>query len=218
LIDPNLIVILGTIEPRKNIRPVLQMLGKYPHFAADFRFVFVGRIGWGEDLTQLLRETNCLDLASAGKIYFSGFLPDVVKSKLLAAATLVVYPSHFEGFGLPVLEALAHGAGCLTTRSSSIFEAGGDEAFYFDPFDLDDFERKFITSIRQVRLEGPTGRARRRTAARRASWSDTYRSIVGAIRDTVKTTELSSGGYPTCQLGEKLSIERRPLSAKSRGH
>ena len=175
------VLVLGTIEPRKNVEVVLSHLGEHREMLHRMRFVFLGRFGWGEPIDALLRRHQLLDEARAGLVVFPGFVAESVKNALIENARLLVYPSLFEGFGLPVLEALSLGVPCVTTRSSSIPEVGGDVCAYFDPDLPGDFGRVLTRTLTELRLGGRDGASARRTQAARYSWSASYGRIVDAI-------------------------------------
>ncbi len=94
---------------------------------------------------------------------------------------MVIYPSLFEGFGLPVLEALAAGVPCVTTRSSSLPEAGGPCAYYFDPFTTGDFDRALMAALLDLRMDREGTRARALAWASGFSWERTFARMMSAI-------------------------------------
>jgi glycosyltransferase involved in cell wall biosynthesis len=151
-IPEDFILILGTIEPRKNIDVVLSYIERNPEILIKYKFVFVGRNGWGETFEDKFKQ---LDIAENLKenILHLGFISHDLKVMLLKAAKLLIYPSVYEGFGLPVLEAISNATPVLTTISSSIPEVGGNVSYYFDPYSLDDFERSFKEVISDIENE-----------------------------------------------------------------
>jgi glycosyltransferase involved in cell wall biosynthesis len=98
-------LVLGTIEPRKNAGQVLRFIKEHPGFLKQHKFVFLGRFGWGTTIEEQISHFGVGDAYSSGRIVFPGFVSDYVKCLLLRDAELVIYPSLFEGFGLPLLEA-----------------------------------------------------------------------------------------------------------------
>ncbi len=171
------VLVLGTIEPRKNISQVLAFLADQPHVLRALRFVFLGRHGWGDPVETLLDRHGLHAAFDAGRIVFPGFVSEAAKHQLLAHARLLIYPSLFEGFGLPVLEAMAYGIACLTTRSSSLPEAGGAVCHYFDPFLPGDFGRGLAAALG----DSPAQRAARRAHAASFSWARTWSLMTGAV-------------------------------------
>ena len=136
------ILILGTREPRKNVMLVFDMLAADPGLLDHTRFVFAGKMGWLEEqhaLPAILEPAR-----DAGRILFTGFVDDFTKYRLLAGAQATLYPSLFEGFGLPVLESLSAGTPCIASWSSSIPEVGGTVCTYFDPLSARDMRRALL--------------------------------------------------------------------------
>lgn len=133
------IFVLGTLEPRKNVGIVLDLLQRDPKLADGHRVVFGGRVGWGDAFERQLERRGLSALAENGRIVQTGFITEIVKYRLLKHASAVVYPSLYEGFGLPLAEAISLGAPAVTTASSSLPEVGRGFARYFDPDSLDSF-------------------------------------------------------------------------------
>ena len=133
------VLILGTREPRKNVMLVFEMLASHPALLDSHRFVVTGKMGWLEEQHAL--PANLEPARAAGPILFTGFVDDFTKNRLLAGAQATLYPSLFEGFGLPVLESLSAGTPCAASWSSSIPEVGGACCTYFDPLSAGDMRR-----------------------------------------------------------------------------
>jgi glycosyltransferase involved in cell wall biosynthesis len=137
-VEPYLLV-LGTREPRKNIMKVFDLLEHDPGLLEANRVVFAGKMGWLEEQHALPRALE--RFVESGRILFTGFVSEPQKYALLRHAQATLYPSLFEGFGLPVLESLSVGTPCVASWSSSIPEAGGEVCAYFDPLSAADFSR-----------------------------------------------------------------------------
>jgi glycosyltransferase involved in cell wall biosynthesis len=136
------ILILGTIEPRKNIDIVLKYLEKNPEILKKYKFVFLGKNGWGITFEDKFAQLN-IDEDLKKNIIHLGFVSEDLKNILIKAAKFLIYPSIYEGFGLPVIESIAAGTPVLTTISSSIPEVGGDVSYYFHPYSLESFAKAF---------------------------------------------------------------------------
>lgn len=125
------IAFLGTLEPRKNL-PAL--VAAYTALAAetddpDFpTLALAGGAGWDKELDEAQSRVH-----SPGRLVHPGFIPDRLLPAFLGASRLMVYPSLGEGFGLPVLEAMASSAAVLTTRRLALPEVGGDAVAYSEP-------------------------------------------------------------------------------------
>jgi glycosyltransferase involved in cell wall biosynthesis len=125
------ILYVGTIEPRKNLTALLEAF-HYLLATHDLRLVIVGKKGWlYEGFFRRLRE-----LGLEGQVIFTGYVPDEDLPAIYSAADLFVFPSLYEGFGLPVLEAMACGVPVICSNTSSLPEVAGDAAFLVDPADV----------------------------------------------------------------------------------
>jgi glycosyltransferase involved in cell wall biosynthesis len=127
-------VVIGTIEPRKNLALLLRALQREELRKSDLKFVVIGKVGWLVD--QFL---DTLTPAQRERIVFSGFVSEFIKYRLIAAAEFLVFPSLYEGFGIPALEALSLGKPVLAAHTSSFPEVIGPAGVYFDPLSLDEF-------------------------------------------------------------------------------
>ena len=122
---------VGTLEPRKNLRRLLQAYAAAPPGtpAAELSLVLTGGRGWLEDdLNIYIRE-----LGIADRVILTGYVSDSELAWLYAHCYAFVYPSLYEGFGMPVLEAMSLGAAVITSRTTSLPEVGGPAARYVDP-------------------------------------------------------------------------------------
>jgi glycosyltransferase involved in cell wall biosynthesis len=161
------VLAVGTLEPRKNLpRLVAAYAALAPEVQAAHPLVVVGGSGWrtGETLTALRSLGDRCELL--------GHVPDAELVELYRRCAVFCYPSLQEGFGLPVLEAMAAGAAVVTSNASSLPEVGGDAVVYVDPLSV-----AAITSALGGLLADPDERARigahARTRAQRFSW-DTF--------------------------------------------
>jgi glycosyltransferase involved in cell wall biosynthesis len=123
---------VGTIEPRKNLSRLLEAVGRLRLAGEDVRLVVVGGKGWLYE--GFFRRLEELRLGQA--VQLPGYVPDADLPAVYSGARLVVVPSLYEGFGLPVLEAMACGAPVVCSHASSLPEVGGGAVRYFDPDDV----------------------------------------------------------------------------------
>ncbi|GMR19027.1 MAG: glycosyltransferase family 1 protein [Patescibacteria group bacterium] len=126
------ILYLGTLEPRKNIVSILKAYANLES-RGDFNLVLAGKKGWMYN--EIFRQVE--DLGIEEDVIFTGFVPDEDKPVLLSAAEVFVYPSFFEGFGMPVVEAQACGTPVVTSNTTSLPEAAGGAALLVDPHQVD---------------------------------------------------------------------------------
>jgi glycosyltransferase involved in cell wall biosynthesis len=136
-------LMLGTIEPRKNIALIFAWLKKNQNLLKRFRFVFAGRHGWGPSFADYVKESGLSEEVESGRIVYLGYINEALKATLIVGAQAIFYPSIFEGFGLPVLEAMALGTPVIASCSTSIPEVLGDTGYYFDPYSVESLDRAF---------------------------------------------------------------------------
>jgi glycosyltransferase involved in cell wall biosynthesis len=127
-------VVVGTIEPRKNLTLLINALSLPEIARSDLRFLIIGRKGWLVDkfLADLTPEQR-------DRLVFSGFVSEFIKYRLIKNAVFMVFPSLYEGFGIPALEAMSLGKPVLASRTSSFPEVIGDGGIYFDPLSPTEF-------------------------------------------------------------------------------
>jgi len=151
------ILSVGTIEPRKNLTSLLGAYRALKNQGAEWKLVIVGKKGWlYEGFFSRLRE-----LGLENEVIFPGFVPDEDLPAFYSAADLFVFPSLYEGFGLPVLEAMACGAPVITSNTSSLPEVAGEAALLVDPTSVEELAggmRRVLESKElrdELRAKGP---------------------------------------------------------------
>jgi glycosyltransferase involved in cell wall biosynthesis len=158
------VLFTGTIEPRKNLAGLIRAMRRLP----GVPLVVAGPSGWGESLGQVPEWVRLL-----------GFVPEPDKPALLAAASVVAYPSLWEGFGLPVLEAMAQGTPVVTSAGTSTEEVAGGAAVLVDPSDDD----SLAEGIRRALADPSPLRAAGLARAAAMSWDRTVEQVVAAYRE-----------------------------------
>lgn len=134
-INKEYILFVGTIQPRKNIEKLIKAFSKIDK---DIQLVIVGKKGWlYEDILKAPEKYRV-----ENKVKFLDFVDDEELPILYKNALCFVLPSLYEGFGLPVLEAMKNSCPVLISNVSSLPEAGGDAAEYFDPEDVTEISKK----------------------------------------------------------------------------
>jgi len=127
----------GTIQPRKNLKRLIEafrlMLARDSDL--DLNLVLAGPMGWGHDEV-VNAAANCN--GSRGAVTFAGMLPDAELALLIKGASLVAIPSLYEGFSLPMVEAMACGTPTIASSTSCLPEISGQALAYFDPLSVDD--------------------------------------------------------------------------------
>jgi glycosyltransferase involved in cell wall biosynthesis len=123
---------VGTLQPRKNL---LRLVEAFAMIAPDYpgQLVLAGRKGWLYD--EIFERVQQLNLGE--RVKFPGFIPEEDKAALIRGARLYLYPSLYEGFGLPLLEAMACGTPILTSNLSSMPEIVGEAALLVDPHQVE---------------------------------------------------------------------------------
>ena len=159
------LLFVGTVEPRKNLRGLVEAVGRLDD---PLPLVAAGSDGWGD-----------VDIPSGGDIRFVGFVPAADLGGLYAGAEVFCYPSEREGYGLPVLEAMAQGTPVVTSRGTATEEAAGGAAVLVDPLDSDDIARGITEARRLRRSLAEKGLER----ADKASWAETARLTAEAYRE-----------------------------------
>ena len=140
----------GTIQPRKNLKRLIEafrlMLAKNPDL--DFDLVLAGRLGWAsDDIVSAAAKT-----IGRGRVIIAGILPDSDLSLLIKGATLAVVPSLYEGFSLPMVEAMACGVPTIASSTSCLPEISGKALVYFDPLSVEDMAASMEAVLRDSEL------------------------------------------------------------------
>lgn len=167
------VLAIGTIEPRKDyVSLVKAMAAIWPIFP-DLRLVIAGPSGWGRDaLDQTIAE-----LGVADKVHLAGYVSEAAKADLLAGAEVVAYPSLYEGFGFPVLEAMQAGVPVVSTTVGSIPEVAGRAAILVEPQDPSALAGALLSALEDDALRSRLAEAGRRQAAS-YSWDTTVDRLV----------------------------------------
>lgn len=179
--EPYLLAV-GTLEPRKNLGRLLAAYRRLKKRRPGApRLVLVGGMGWrANGLNRTLGQH--LD---AGDVEWKGYLPEPALSELYRNAAGFVYPSLYEGFGMPVLEAMAAGCPVVTSRGTAMAEVAGDAAILTDPEDIEDMEQAIERLIDDGRLTSEM-KAAGLQRAKGFTWEATARQLKEAVETAVK--------------------------------
>lgn len=197
------ILFVGTIEPRKNVDGLLQAFHhlREKYGERDTGLVIAGGRGWLYDEIEQLIER--LDLN--GSVYLLGRVPDEDLHRLYVAARAHVHPAHYEGFGLPPLEAMACGTPTIVSNVSSLPEVVGDAALLVNPENWEEIavamhrllvDDDLHAELRQKGLE----------RARHFSWSLTARRTLEVYRQVAESraVAIASGAPASTRTGPRL--------------
>jgi len=149
-ISDRYILFVGTIQPRKNIERLIEAFATTLKVNKDtmLQLIIVGKRGWLYE--SILRKPK--ELGIEGKVIFLDFAPDEELDFLYKNALCYCLPSLYEGFGLPILEAMKRGCPVITSNISSLPEAGGEAALYVNPESVEDIANKINELINDETL------------------------------------------------------------------
>jgi glycosyltransferase involved in cell wall biosynthesis len=168
-LDRPTILYLGTLEPRKNVPILLRAFDRIAE-ESGAELVLGGAEGWLTDaLHQTLTATRWRD-----RVRLTGFIPEADLASWLSAADCFAFPSRYEGFGLPPLEAMACGTPVVSSTSSSLPEVLGDDALLVDPDDVEGLGDALARVLGNAALAADL-RKRGLARAARYSWTETAR-------------------------------------------
>jgi glycosyltransferase involved in cell wall biosynthesis len=172
------VLAVGTIEPRKDYPTLVTAFGPVAADHPDVALVIVGGDGWGAEAFAAAVEASPV----RSRIVRPGYLDDQDLATTLGHASVLAYPSRYEGFGFPPLQAMAAGVPVVTTAVGAIPEVVGDGALLVDPSDPDGL----AAALSQVlaggaEVDGLVARGRRRSAA--FSWDACARGLADLYED-----------------------------------
>jgi glycosyltransferase involved in cell wall biosynthesis len=170
---------VGTLQPRKNIPLLLEALALLPD--KSLHLVLVGGKGWLYD--EIFARITALDLTQ--RVHFAGYVPDELLPLWYNAAELLIFPSVYEGFGFPVVEAMACGTPVLAANTSSLPEAVGDAGQLFDPQNAQELANQ-ITAVLQDTAVVHTMRSKGLAQASQFTWEQTGQQTINAYEQALK--------------------------------
>lgn len=171
-IHPPYLLFVGTLEPRKNLVRLIRAYRRAAASGIPHSLVLTGPLGWHHQ--QLHRE---LALRGPGEVVLTGTVPEVDLDPLYRNASGFVYPALYEGFGLPILEAMARGVPVITSNTSSLPEVAGEAALGIDPRSV----REIAAAIEALTTDAVLAQklaTRGRARADRFSWEETARQTL----------------------------------------
>lgn len=179
------IVYVGTIDPRKNLVVLIQawqrLLQRQPTVVSNTALVIAGGVGYrGKDLLDLLRKLRI------PSIRLLGYIPHNHKIQLMSEASAFVFPTLYEGFGLPVLEAMQLGTPVITTGTSSIPEIVGSAALLHSPEDVDALAEHIRTVLTKPAVAKKMSAAGKKQA-KLFSWKRAAQETLAVYQRAAKT-------------------------------
>lgn len=172
------ILCVGTYEVRKNHMLLYYAVKEAVYKGIDIpKIIIIGRPGWlVHDLTYTLNN----DPAVAGRIQYLGGVSDEEKTWLFQNCSFTIFPSVFEGWGLPVGESLYYGKPCLSSSISSMPEIGGDLVDYFSPFNSGECVARIVEYANDTTLHHKAERIK--SEYKVSLWDDTYRQVSSYLK------------------------------------
>ena len=170
------ILSVGTLEPRKNIKTVIKAFNELKK--PNLKLVLVGKLGWGGDIKKITEKID-------SGVVVTGFIPDEDLAPLYQGAHCFVYPSLYEGFGLPVLEAMASGTPVITSNVSSLLEIAGEAALLVDPKKTSEITKAMKKIIESKSLAKNLSDKGKRQAAK-FTWEKTAQQTLTAYKQLIK--------------------------------
>ncbi len=139
---------VGSVEPRKNLSYLIKAYLELPKFIKnEYKLLIIGFEGWeNKDIKKMMEKER-------DNIFYMGFLSDIKLAFIYNLASLFIYPSLYEGFGLPPLEAMACKTPVITSSVSSLPEVCKDGALYIDPLDESDLIDKILKFVDDEKLQ-----------------------------------------------------------------
>lgn len=176
------LLFVGTLEPRKNLPALIRAFGEVlRETRARLQLVIVGKTGWlTDDLFAQVKESRLTE-----SVVFTGYLPDKDLRALYSSCRAFVYPSLYEGFGLPPLEAMACGAPVVASRIPSITEVVGEAALLINPTDEKELAGRLIALLQDESLRQHTARDGAKRAAL-FSWQRTAELMREVYEEALK--------------------------------
>lgn len=178
------ILYVGLIEPRKNLQSLVEAYAKFLKISElkdNIHLILAGRWGWeSKELIKLISDLNIVE-----KVHFPGYIDSEDLPFLYNMAIVFVYPSYYEGFGLPVLEAMACGTPVITSNISSMPEFVGDSGLLINPNDISSIEN----ALRDLLSNDLLRRKLSERALKRSTeytWKETARKTLDVYRRVIK--------------------------------
>ncbi len=171
---------VGSLHPRKNLIRLLKAFEAYCEAGGTMNLVIVG-----ENLWKRKKAVISVSETVKKRIFFTGYLDQDELVRVMAAAGIFVYVPYFEGFGIPLVEAMRCGVPIISGNRTSLPEVAGDAALYCDPFDVDDISEKMVQLADDRTMRAYLGK-KGLERAEQFSWQFTADKVWEVISDVLK--------------------------------
>jgi glycosyltransferase involved in cell wall biosynthesis len=173
---------VGTLQPRKNLVRLIEAYEQWCRSSNhNVDLVLAGKVGWLSDKIVARAQQS----GHASQIHLTGYVEDAELPALIAGACLFAYPSLYEGFGLPILEAQGLGVPVMTANNSSLSEVAGDAALYVDPTDVDAIAQAMLRLSQDEALRQELIAAGRRNVER-FSWEKAAAETLAVLEEAAR--------------------------------
>lgn len=171
------ILSVGTLEPRKNLKRLVQAYSALPDtLRRQWPLVCIGAKGWND--SAIIRDMQRLE--SRGELHRLGYVAQQDLPLITASAGLLAYPSLYEGFGMPVVEAMACGVPVLTSHNTAMHEITGDNAFLVEPSDVESIREALMQALEDSSTRRRLG-AEGALRAARYDWQRSTGSLIATL-------------------------------------
>lgn len=167
----NFLLFFGMVSPRKNIKNLILAFQK---LNPDYHLILAGGKGWNDsEEFRMIKDSK--NIRHIGKV------DEEDMSAVYSLATAFVFPSFYEGFGLPIIEAQSCGCPVICSKTSSLYEIGKDSAVFFDPYDVNDMAKK-IKLITEDNTFRKNVISKGLKNAKRFSWEKETKQLLGLLK------------------------------------
>lgn len=175
-------ICVGSLHPRKNVARLLEAFDRFAEKQVNARLVIVGESFWWDERMKAAWK----NMRHGQHVTFTGRLEQKALHEALGSARALAFVAYFEGFGIPVAEAMACGVPVIAANATSLPEVAGEAAAYCDPFDVDDIARAMerVWNDRALRDRLSAAGMER---ARRYSWDRTAEGLWRSIEQVIRT-------------------------------
>ena len=177
----NFFLFVGTQEPRKNLSNLLKAYASLDHTVRNkARFVIVGGYGWGD----FCLNDEIIKLGLSEQVLVLGVIDDCLLASLYSQALFLAMPSFYEGFGMPLVEAMSHGTPVLTSDNSSMPEVAGNAGLLVDALDVESIADGLQEMITNNELRERLAKNAKLNASR-YSWDESAKKLITVFEKAI---------------------------------